>query len=112
MADFLTNWPAPLRQIVDEGGDGLYLVLAIDDIKRHPNALHEALRVVHSDALDRRAKGPTVGLYIDSAAARKRARELAVDNRRAYGVMRLEVVVELAAPPVVETVLAGGYNHA
>ena len=109
MAKFLTN---PLRTIFDEGGDGLYLVLAVDDIKRTSQALHKDLRVVHSDALDRRAKGQTVGLYVDGEAARARARELAASNPRAYGVMRLEVVMEPAKPPIVETIIAGGYSHA
>jgi hypothetical protein len=109
MSNFNTNL---LRAIVDAGGDGLYLVLAVDDIKRVPGAIHYDLRMVYSDALDRRAKGPTVALYIDGDEARARARKLAADNRRAYGVMRLEVVMELSTPPIIETTVTGGYNHA
>jgi hypothetical protein len=109
MTDFNTNL---LRAIFDAGGDGLYLVLAVDDIRRMPGALHQDLRMVYSDALDRRAKGPTLGLYVDGEAAHARARELAADNRRAYGVMRLEVVMELSTPPIVETTITGGYNRA
>jgi len=92
-----------LSPIIKDNGDGLFLVIAIDDLQRPSGACSESLRTLQSYSLDRRARQSVVAFYIDGEAARARARELAVDNRRTYGVMRLETVMELAAPPVTET---------